>query len=58
MNKTKKNKSYPKEFFIHDNLVSDKNTIVDEFNKYFVEIGPKLSQHNTSGMLVMLLQST
>ena len=45
MNKTKKNKSYPKEFLIHDNLVSDKNTIVDEFNKYFVEIGPKLSQN-------------
>ena len=44
MNKTKNSNSYPKEFLINDNLISDESTIVNEFNKYFVEIGPSLSQ--------------
>ena len=44
LNRSKKPNDYPKAFKIDETIVSDINSIVNEFNKYFIEIGPKLSQ--------------
>ena len=45
INKSKKSTDYPKEFLINDKSVTDIKSIVNEFNKFFVEIGPNLSQN-------------
>ena len=44
INKTKKTNNYPNEFLVDGNLKSNPETIANEFNKFFIEIGPKLSQ--------------
>ena len=43
INKKKFSNSFPKQFLINDNLESDPKTIAQQFNNYFVEIGPKLA---------------
>jgi len=43
LNKSNDSKSFPKYFFIDNRYMSDPNTIANEFNKYYIEIGPKLA---------------
>ena len=45
LNKSKRNNNYPREFLINGIFQSDENKIANEFNKYFIEIGPNLSQN-------------
>ena len=45
INKAKNTSQYPKEFTINNTSVSDVNCIANEFNKYFIEVGPKLSRN-------------
>lgn len=45
ISKSKKMNDYPKEFLINGNFESNEKTIANEFNRYFIEIGPKLSQN-------------
>lgn len=35
--------SYPSKFFIDNKSVTDTNTIAEQFNKFFINIGPKLA---------------
>jgi hypothetical protein len=45
MNKTTDNSNYPKTFIIDNSEVNDPKIIADIFNKYFVQIGPKLASN-------------
>jgi hypothetical protein len=47
LNRDKKSKSQPPSFMINGNTVSDYNLIVDEFNKYYTELGPNLAHNIT-----------
>ena len=43
INKKKVTNAFPKQFLINDNFETDPKNIAQQFNKYFVEIGPKLA---------------
>lgn len=43
INKTGNKKDFPNFFLINGQYVSDKKIIADEFNKYYVNVGPKLA---------------
>ena len=43
LNRCDNNKSFPKHFLINNRYVSDPKSITNEFNKYYIEIGPKLA---------------
>ena len=45
INRSKQQNDYPNEFKINETMISDINLIVNEFNKYFTEIGPKLAEN-------------
>lgn len=44
INKSKRTNNFPKEFLVDGNLESDPEKIANEFNNFFIGIGPKLSQ--------------
>lgn len=37
-----KNLSYPYHFMVNNNIIRDKQQIVDGFNSFFVNVGPEL----------------
>jgi hypothetical protein len=43
INRTRKFKEFPQSFLINGTYISDTTTIANEFNSYFVSIGPKLA---------------
>jgi hypothetical protein len=45
INKNKNSQCFPNSFLINGNRISDTCRIADEFNRYFVDIGPNLSDN-------------
>jgi hypothetical protein len=45
LNKSSSSKEFPKTFNINGNKISDHNTIANEFNTYFAQIGTKLANN-------------
>lgn len=45
LKKGNKNKQFPKQFEINGLSISNEKSIADEFNKYFINIGPNLTQN-------------
>ena len=43
LNKTRKTSNFPTSFKLDGKLITDKQTIADQFNTFFTEIGPKLA---------------
>jgi hypothetical protein len=44
-NKTNDKQTFPEAFIVDGISISDVNTIADQFNKYFINIGPNLSEN-------------
>ena len=44
LSRKKVKQEFPSQFKINGNLINDKQNIANEFNEYFTNIGPKLSQ--------------
>jgi len=47
LNRNKKKKDFPKHFEIHGQSVSNEKLIANEFNKYFINVGPSLAENTT-----------